>query len=123
MPVVAPSTSEEVLRDLDMSGEEDTREDTRGEANVSDDDEEALESSTPGFSAAYQEARPLASVVKQPKQLQRKLAKLMALTSAPTRKPTLLTVVSSRRRHASQTAPPLDRDNSKEDPPADHAPT
>ena len=38
-------------------------------------------------------------------------------------KPTMPIVVSSRRKHASPSGPSSDRDHSKEDPPADHAPT
>lgn len=123
-PVVAPSTPDAVLRDLEMS-----EEDAGGDDDTFDDDalDDEEESSAPSSSAARQEARPLASAVKRPKRLQRKPAKILALSSAPTRKPTMPTVIASRRKQASQTAPALARDNSKdnskEDPPADHAPT
>lgn len=119
-PVVAPSTPDDVLRDLEMSEEDAGRDDDTFDDDAIDDEEE---SSAPSSSAARQEARPLTSAVKRPKRLQRKPAKILAMSSAPTRKPTMPTVIASRRKQASQTAPTLDRDNSKEDPPADHAPT
>lgn len=104
-PAVVASTPEDVLRDLEMSEDDNRAGNAIEDTEFSDDDDEDTLDSAPSGSAAHPEAHPLATAVKRPKRLQRRPAKIAAPVSAPAQKPMMPIIVLSRRKHASQSGP------------------
>lgn len=126
---VAPSSQDSVIiEDLAMS--DDASDDEIGETEeISAATEENLATSAQLAASAeiIQEALPLASALKRPKQQRKKIgcrgsAKLMSLTIVPARKPTSPMIIASWKK-SSLSSQPSDPANSKDSCPDNSAPT